>query len=118
MNINDIDWADSRLESINIEYDKSELRIVSESGRYVVTCAGLIGLTNLCIWDDTIIDNITVFEAGPSSDAYLQQVYSVYDKSFDYGGRILGEPVLVLSVSIINNTTFNLYCKSITVSLQ
>lgn len=113
--LNDVDWIDSQLEKITIEYDKAELLVECDSGSYVITCTGLIGLTNLCIWDDTIIENIYVKNADPSSDSCLQNVFSNYDKDFDYGGRILGENILILSVVIINNTVFNLYCKQISV---
>ena len=113
--LNDVDWIDSQLEKITIEYDKAELLVECDSGNYVITCTGLIGLTNLCIWDDTIIENIYVKNADPSSDSYLQNVFSNYDKDFDYCGRILGENILILSVSIINNTVFDLYCKRISV---
>ena len=114
--LNDVDWIDSQLEKITIEYDKAELLVECDSGNYVITCTGLIGLTNLCIWDDTIIENIYVRNADPLSDSYLQNVFSHYGKDFDCGGRILGENILILSVSIINNTVFNLYCKQISVS--
>lgn len=113
--LNDVDWIDSQLEKITIEYDKAKLLVECDSGNYVITCTGLIGLTNLCIWDDTIIENIYVKNADPSSDSYLQNVFSNYDKDFDCGGRILGENILILSVSIINNTVFDLYCKQISV---
>ena len=113
--LNDVDWIDSQLEKITIEYDKAELLVECDSGNYVITCTGLIGLTNLCIWDDTSIENIYVKNADPSSDSYLQNVFSHYDKDFDYCGRILGENILILSVSIINNTVFDLYCKQISV---
>ena len=115
MNLNDVNWIDSQLEKITIEYDKAELLVECDSGNYVITCTGLIGLTDLCIWDDTIIENIYVKNADPSSDSYLQKVFSNYDKDFDYAGRILGENILILSVSIVNNTVFNLYCKQISV---
>ncbi len=116
MNINDVDWIDSQLKKITIEYDKAELFIECDSVCYVITCTGLVGLTNLCIWDDTIIENICVTSIDPLSDAYLQQVYSNYDKDFNYGGRSLKEAKLVLSVALINNMTFNIYCQKIDVS--
>ena len=115
MNLNDVDWIDSQLEKITIEYDKAELLVECESGNYVITCTGLIGLTNLYIWDDTIVENIYVKNADLSSDVYLQNVFSNHDKDFDRGGRILGENILILSISIINNTVFDLYCKQISV---
>ena len=56
MNLNDVNWIDSQLKKITIEYDKAKLLVECDSGNYVITCTGLIGLTNLCIWDDTIIE--------------------------------------------------------------
>ena len=116
MKLNDVDWIDSQLKKLTIEYDKAEMLVECDFGTYIITCTGLIGLTNLCIWDDTIIEDIYVRNADPSLDLYLQNVFSHYDKDFDYGNnRILGENILILSVSIINNTVFDLYCKQISV---
>ena len=121
MNLNDVNWIDSQLKKLTIEYDKAKLLVECDSGNYVITCTGFIGMDNLCIWDDTIVENIYVENADPSSDVYLQNVFSHYDKDFDYdfgGGRILGENILILCVSIINNIPFRLYCKGIEVSLH
>ena len=113
--INDVDWIDSQLEKITIEYDKAELLVECDFGNYIITCTGLIGLTNLCIWDDTIIENIYVRSADPQSDAYLQNVLLHYDKEFDYSGRKLGDNILILSVAIINNIVLDVYCQQISV---
>lgn len=116
MSLNDVDWIDSQLKKITIEYDKAELFVECDSGYYVITCTGLLGLTNLCIWDDTMIENVSVEYGDLQSDDYLQQVFSNYDKAVDYGDdRALGEKILVLLVKIINNMTIRLYCKKIEV---
>ena len=117
MKFENIFWPDSQLLKIQIEYDHACLWVWNDclQKKISVECFGLAGVTNLCIWDDTIVENIYVKNADPSSDSYLQNVFSNYDKDFDCGGRILGENILILSVSIINNTVFDLYCKQISV---
>ena len=57
MNFININWADSNIENINIEYDCATLVIWNDilQKRLYVECSGLAGVTNLCIWDDTII---------------------------------------------------------------
>ena len=63
MNINEIDWADSQIKKIIVEYDKCNILIETDStnsqtSNYIITCSGLVGLTDLCIWDDTSLDDI------------------------------------------------------------
>ena len=117
MKLNDVDWIDSQLKKITIEFDKLDLFIECDSGNYVITCTGLVGLTNLCIWDDTIVEDIWVSSVDSLSDDYMQKVYSHYNKNLDYGGRVLGEEILVLSVFIINNITLKVYCQKVKVSI-
>ena len=85
MEFNSIDWADSNIEKIEIEYDSIKLYVFNDALQRNVCgiCTGFIGLTNLCIWDDTIVENIYVKNADQSSDSYLQNVFSNYDKDFD-----------------------------------
>ena len=51
MNISNINWADSDLENITIEYDHASLVIWNDTlqKRLSVECSGLAGITNLCI---------------------------------------------------------------------
>ena len=120
MKISDIYWHDSQIEKISIEFDKAELLVESDSKFYLITCTGLIGLTNLCFWDDTILWDMWVENADTSSDVFLKDVFANYDKDYDYyfgGGRILGDDILVLVAHIINNIPAKIYCKKIDVSL-
>ena len=116
MKLKDVDWNDSQIEKITVEFDKAELLIETDSGKYVITCTGLVGLTDLCIWDDTIVDNIYVKDADRSSDGFLQKVFKHYDENFDYGEERVLKNLLNLSVSLVNGTVFSLYCKQISVS--
>jgi len=89
MKFESIFWPDSQLVKIQIEYNYAGLVIWNDvlQKHLLVKCSGLAGINNLCIWDDTIIENIYVKNADLSSDSYLQNVFSNYDKDFDCGGR-------------------------------
>ena len=115
---NSIDWADSDIEKIEIEYDRMKLYVFNDTFQrnVCVICTGLIGLTNLCIWDDQIIDyakahQITDGERIP----FMDMVYSAYDKNFNYGERCLNDGVLDICISLINHIPFHVYRQHITV---
>ena len=63
-NFYNYDFADSSIESINIDYDKVELSIaldvteqwgIPERKIVKLICSEVVGLTDLCMWDDTEI---------------------------------------------------------------
>ena len=56
MKFENIDWADSNIDKIEIEYDCAKLLIFNDTlqKNVCVSCTGFVGLTNLCIWDDKI----------------------------------------------------------------
>lgn len=119
MNFKEILWADMRIENINIEYDHLSLIIVDdlEKCQFCVKCHGFVGITDLCMWDDTIIFKTDIRHPGVSDNEYLKKVYKSYDKDFDYGGgRILGDNLLELMITLSNNLTFSIYCQGIEVS--
>ena len=130
MNINEIDWADSQIKKIIVEYDNCNILIETDStlietdstnsktSNYIITCSLLVGLTDLCICDDNILDDILVSDANPAMDDYLKNVFKHYDPNFDYelgGGRLLNN-IIILSLNIINGIPAKIYCKKITVS--
>ena len=96
MNISNINWADSDLENITIEYDHASLVIWNDTlqKRLSVECSGLAGITNLCIWDDTIIMSTSVHPVCDMDNEFLSKLYTAYDKNKDYGGRCLGSGLL------------------------
>ncbi|MBQ8767778.1 MAG: hypothetical protein IJZ16_13360 [Clostridia bacterium] len=120
MNFNEFDWADSILEKIIIEYDKAILIIVNNSlqQKLYVECTGLVGITNLCIWDDTIIMNAEIKSIVDNNTEFIRNLYLAYDHNFDYGGRSLNEGVLDLCVELSNYITFNVFCLKVAVRNQ
>ena len=117
MNFSNIDWADSDLESVCIEYDRAVLCIWNDTlqKRMKVNCSGLAGMTNLCLWDDTIIMKANVYDADENCDSFVQQLLKAYGKDIDYGGRSLSNGLLELRIELANYISFSVYCLQIDV---
>jgi hypothetical protein len=120
MNFNCIDWADSNIERIIIEYDHAQLEIWNDTlqKKLIVHCTGLVGVTNLCIWDDTIISFANLKSVSDYSDDYLRSVFVAYDKNFDYGGRFLKDGLMELKINLVNDIMFSIYCQKVDVDNQ
>ena len=118
MNFQDFYWADSDIESINIEYDHATLVIWNDAlqKKLFVECSGFAGITNLCIWDDTIIMSTSVNPVCDTDNEFLRNLYTAYSKIKDYGGRSLGSGLLELRIELANYITFSVYCQKIEVS--
>ena len=117
MNFQDFYWADSDIESINIEYDRATLVIWNDAlqRRLAVVCSGFAGMTNLCIWDDTIIAGTSMQPAGDADNEFLRDLYKAYSKNKDYGGRSLGDGLLEMRIELVNGISFRVYCQKIEV---
>lgn len=118
MNFQDFDWADSDLESIHIEYDRATLVIWNDAcqKRLSVECSGLARITNLCIWDDTIIINASVNSTCDTDNEFLRNFYTAYSKNKEYSGRSLGNRLLELRIELANHISFRVYCQKIEVT--
>lgn len=118
MNFLDVDWADSDLLNIQIEYDLAILTIWNYTlqKRLLVHCTGLVGIDNLCIWDDTIIKDAGVYPVTDFDTDFVRRLFEAYDKNCDYGGRTLNDELLELKVELINNIPFSVYCQKINVT--
>ncbi len=117
MNFENIDWADSDLESVNIEFDRAIITIWNDTlqTRLLVTCTGFAGITNLCMWDDTIIMDANIFVVATPNNEFLCDLYKSYNSDFDYGGRTLKDGLLELRIKLVNNISFSVYCLKIDV---
>lgn len=117
MDFTNFDWADSDLENIKIEFNNAVLVIWNDAlqKRLLVECSGFAGITNLCIWDDTIIVNANVYPADNSDNDFVRNLYAAYDKNIDYGGRSLNSGLLELRIELVNYISFSVYCLKIDV---
>lgn len=118
MEFSNIDWADSNIEKIEIEYDSIKLYVFNDTlqRNVCVNCTGFIGLTNLCFWDDHIIDHAEMHQISDDEIIpFMEMVYSAYDKNFNYGERFLNNGVIDVCIRLVNDISFNIYCQKITV---
>ena len=121
MNFYDIDWADSDIEKIEIEYNCATLFVYNDTlqKQLIVKFNGFIGLTNLLIWDDQIIDHAEVQEIQDNnSTPFIQMLFATYDKDFNYGERWLNKGILEVQIHLVNHTFFSLYCQSIDITFD
>ena len=77
-----------------------------------IFCSDVVGVTNLCMWDDSIIgDNVSLDEAVVEKEPFLTQVFNAYPtESFYDGCKILKDHLLDLSIELVNGITFHIYC--------
>lgn len=112
-------WPDSNIEKIEIQFDTIKLYIFNDAlqKNVCVICTGFIGITNLLMWDDQIINDVAVREVQEDdTDPFIQMLFSKYNKNFNYGERWLNREIYDLQIRLTNHTTFHIYCQSIEVS--
>lgn len=117
MNFLNFNWADSNIESINIEYDIAVLKIWNDVLQkwMIVKCSGFAGITNLCIWDDTIIVSLNLSSVKEEDNEFVKTLFKAYDKHYDYCGRSLEKGLFELKIDLVNNTSFYIYCQNVEV---
>ena len=118
MNFENISWVDSDIERIEIEYNCAKLFIFNDSLQkdMCVSCTGFIGLNNLCIWDDQIIEQASIFQIKDDDNTpFIQTVFAAYDKDFNYGERWLNHGIIELRIKLVNGISFSIYCQKVDV---
>jgi len=117
MNFLEIDWADSSLEKVEIEYDLAKLTFFNDTFQknMTVVCTGLAGISNLCIWDDTAVYNWDLSPVTDRSNPFLQELYTSYDDRFDYGPDRRLTDLLELKMQLSNDMWFYVYCLKVEV---
>ena len=117
MKFDEINWADSEIENIVIEFDCAKLTIWNDvlQKRLLVCCSGLAGITNVCIWDDMIINSSGVCDTTNIMDDFTSSLYSTYRRDYDYGGRVLNDGLLVVWIELVNLIRFRIYCQNVEV---
>lgn len=114
MEINKFDFADAELKNIYISNDNIKISISLDDDKKTnleIDCRNAIGMDNLCMWDDTYIDNLSVVLIN-DPDEYLKKVFKSYDVNADYGKRSLRNPIFDIQITLINNITCHIYCQN------
>lgn len=115
MNFESYYWPDSQLIRIQIEYDHASIIVWNEllQQNLVIECCGLAGMTNLCIWDDTIIMDARLHSVCDNGNEFVCNLYAAYDKNYNYGGRRLIDGLLELRIELANLISFSVYCQNV-----
>ena len=114
MNYNDYYWADSDIIKISIEYDQLTLLIKNEK-LLRIECNGVIGVTNLSMWDDTHIFNSFVSKISKNNDCeFLKQIYNMYGEN--YSPKPIKSDIFDLTIELSSFLVFHIFCYDVIVT--
>lgn len=127
-NFYNYDFADGSIESINIDYDRVELSIdldvTQQSGTpekqpIKLICSEVVGLTDLCMWEDTIIFGAELKEISDKNTPFLAKVFGIYpiENTSQFFDKPLKENLLDLAIEMSNHITFHIYCYDVKVEI-
>ena len=115
LNFDELLWGDSVLEKIEIVNDKISILIyndVSQKEVYI-DCLQCVGMTELIIWDENIIDFIGLKKIG-NTDHYLSdKAVKLYGKeSLNYNKKLC-DNLCLLKIVFIDKTYFEVVCNEV-----
>lgn len=120
MKFNEIIWADSSIEEINIKYNELMIKVFNEDLKKIVNiaCKNFAGLTNLCLWDDVDIFNARLEKA--TNELFYNNILKSYRDTqgkFDNTNknRTLDNGLLKLTITLTNGIDCEIYCQSVEV---
>ena len=127
-NFYNYDFADGSIESINIDYDRVELSIALDVTEQAGTpekqpikliCSEVVGLTDLCMWEDTIIFGAELKKVSDKNTPFLAKVFGIYpiENTSQFFDKPLKESLLDLAIEMSNHITFHIYCYDVKVEI-
>lgn len=123
MEFNEIDWADSSIEEINVKYNELTMKIFNDTlnKEIAVVCENFAGITNLCLWDDTYIDNAKLETA--TTEVFYTQIIKAYTYTNGVidnsdAKKSLSNGLKKLSLTLTNGIICEIYCQSVIVKEQ
>ena len=108
------DWSDAEIVNILVDCDHIEILIdlditehtgLPKSTPIKLVCTGVVGLTDLCMWEDTEICKARLVEISDRNTPFLSKVAETYSLS--------NTPLLDLAVELSNHITFHIYCRDV-----
>lgn len=112
-------WHDADIEKIEIS--SNQITMIVQHDDYEnpikIICNDVVGLTNLCMWEDTIINEATLEYVNNELPPFLQQVKEAHplDGKF-YNNQPIRNNLLCLSIKPVNGIVFYIYCYGIEIS--
>lgn len=111
-------WHDSSIEKIEIFDDNTILSIYNDDSnlQVKVICSRTAGITNLCMWEDTIIVTASLNMVSDFSDEFIQSILKSHPQYEDLDCLPIKNGLLDLAVELTNNIVFHIYCYDVVVS--
>lgn len=106
-------WHDGDIDRIEISSNQISIVILHDDYDSPITimCHEVVGLTNLCMWEDTIINNATLESVGGNLSPFLQEVKSTHQIVGEvYNNPPIRDDLLCLSIELVNDIVFKIYC--------
>ena len=106
-------WHDGDIEKIEISSNQISI-IISTDGcdnPIKIICHDVVGLTNLCMWEDTIISSASLEFVNNTLTPFLHDVKDSHPLNSEfYNNQPIKDNLLCLSMKIVNGIVFNIYC--------
>lgn len=113
----DYNWHDSIIEKIEIFENNVILSINNDdlNSRVKIICTRTAGITNLCMWEDTIITTANLNTVSDFSGEFIQSVFKAHPQYENYDCLPIKKGLLDLAIKLTNDIIFHIYCYDVLV---
>ena len=111
--LNNLIWADSTLEKIEIVYDNIKLLIHNDvlKKSIVLDCVECVGMSRICTWDEIIIESLSVEKIYVNQSKWLSEIAEIHN--YCECTKQLSELLNELKIVFINGLSFSIFCRDI-----
>ena len=109
-------WHDADIEKIEISSNQIIIMINHDDyeNSVKILCNQVVGLTDLCMWEDTIINDATLEYVKGELPPFLQKIKDAHPLNGEfYDNQPIKSNLLCLSITLVNDIVFNIYCYSV-----
>ena len=110
-------WHDSSIEKIEVFENNVILCIYNNvlDSQVKITCSKTAGITNLCMWEDTIITTACLNTVSDFSGEFIQSILKAHPQYEDYDCLPVKKGLLDLAIKLTNDIVFHIYCYDVVV---
>ena len=109
-------WHDADIQKIEISSNQISITINHDDyeNSIKILCNDVVGLTDLCMWEDTIISDATLKHVKDELTPFLQKIKDAHPLNGEfYDNQPIRSNLLCLSITLTNDIVFNIYCYSV-----
>ena len=109
-------WHDGVIEKIEISSNSMSIiiQLYDYEKPIKLLCNDVVGLTNLCMWEDTIIYDANLEYINVELPPFLQEVKDAHPLNSEfYDNQPIRNNLLCLSITLVNDIVFNIYCYNV-----